>query len=82
MDQEMRKEKAIKELVTKSKEMEAIDAAIRALGDWTELEHLKKELQKEMGRMEQEVDQLIDKVNGGELDIEKALGFREDENGD
>ncbi len=32
--------------------------------------------------MEQEVDQLIDKVNGGELDIEKVLGFREDENGD
>lgn len=32
----MGKEKAIMELVTKSKEMEAIDAAIRALGDWTE----------------------------------------------
>lgn len=74
MGQEMGKEKAIMELVTKSKEMEAIDAAIRVLGDWTELEHLKKELQKEMDRMEQEVDQLIDKVNGGELDIEKVLG--------
>lgn len=71
----MGKEKTIMELATKSKEVEAVDAAIRALGDWTELEHLKKELQKELNRLECEVDQMIDEVNGGELDIDKALGY-------
>lgn len=76
----MRKEKAIMELVTKSKEVEAVDAAIRILEEWEELKHLKKELQKELERLEQKVDQLIDEVNGEELEITKALEW-EDKNG-
>ena len=71
----MVKEKAIMMLVDKSRELEAVEAAIQVLGDWKELEHLKTDLKNKLSELSRELDELIDEVNGSELDIDKALEF-------
>ena len=69
------REKYIMKLVEKSKTLEAVESAIRALGEFTELEYLKKELENKSETLMREVDELIDEVNGGEIDMDRAMEF-------
>lgn len=68
----MNKETAIMELIITSQQHEAVDAAIRALGDWTELEILKNPLKAMEEKLAKKMEKLSEIVNGGKIDMDKA----------
>lgn len=71
-EQQMTKETAIMELMIVSQQYEAVTIAIRALGDWIELDDLKRKMRTRKRELAKRMDELTRILNGGEFDIDKA----------
>ncbi len=69
----MTKEKAIMELMTNAKQIEALESCIKILEGWSTLDDLTAPLKKRMEKIEGEKNHLYDVAAGGKFDIEKAF---------
>ena len=69
----MTKEKAIMELMTNAKQIEALESCIKILEGWSTLDDSTAPLKKRMEKIEGEKNHLYDVAAGGKFDIEKAF---------
>ncbi|MCI5919402.1 MAG: hypothetical protein MRZ75_08790 [Roseburia sp.] len=69
----MTKEKAIMELMSNAKQVEALETCIKILEGWTTTEDLTKPLKKRMEELEGKSEHLCDVAAGGKFDIDKAF---------
>ncbi len=69
----MTKEKAIMEIISNAKQVEALESCIRILSGWTTLEDLVVELKKKGNEIEEQSENLYDVVVDGKFSINKAF---------
>ena len=69
----MTKEKAIMELMTNAKQMEALENCIKVLEGWETTRDLTAPLKKRQKEIEEKIEQLYDVAAGGKFDINKAF---------
>lgn len=69
----MTKEKAIMELMTNAKQVEALENCIKILEGWSTLEDLTAPLKKRMEKIEDEKNHFYDVAAGGKFDLDKAF---------
>ena len=69
----MTKEKAIMELMTNAKQIEALENCIKILEGWETTKDLTASLKKRQEEIEEKIEQLYDVAAGGKFDIDKAF---------
>ena len=69
----MTKEKAIMELMTNAKQIEALESCIKILEGWSTLGNLAAPLKERMGKIEDESNHLYDVAEGGKFNLDKAF---------
>ncbi len=69
----MKKEKAIMELMTNAKQIEALESCITILDGWETTKDLIGPLRKRQNEIEEKNDRLYDMAAGGKFDIDKAF---------
>ncbi len=69
----MAKEKAIMELMTNAKQIEALENCIKILEGWETTKDLTESLKKRQEEIEEKIEQLYDVAAGGKFDIDKAF---------
>lgn len=69
----MTKEKAIMELMTNAKQIEALENCIKILEGWSTLGDLVAPLKERMEKIEDENNRLYDVAAGGEFNLDKAF---------
>lgn len=69
----MTKEKAIMELMSKAKQVEALETCIKILEGWSTTEDLTAPLKKRWQEIDAESEKLYDIAAGGKFDLDKAF---------
>mgnify|MGYP001082946616 CR=1 FL=1 len=69
----MTKEKAIMELTTNAKQIEALENCIKILEGWSTLGDLAAPLKERMEKIEYENNRLYDVAAGGKFNLDKAF---------
>ena len=69
----MAKDKAIMELMTNAKQIEALENCIKILEGWETTKDLTESLKKRQEEIEEKIEQLYDVAAGGKFDIDKAF---------
>lgn len=69
----MAKEKAIMELMTNAKQIEALENCIKILEGWETTKDLTESLKKRKEEIKEKIEQLYDVAAGGKFDIDKAF---------
>lgn len=69
----MTKEKAIMELTTNAKQIEALESCIKILEGWSTLGDLTTPLKERMEKIEDENNRLYDVAAGGKFNLDKAF---------
>ncbi|MEH2951398.1 hypothetical protein VV089_00120 [Candidatus Merdisoma sp. JLR.KK011] len=69
----MTKEKAIMELMTNAKQIEALESCIKILEGWSTLGDLAAPLKERMEKIEDKNNRLYDVAAGGKFDLDKAF---------
>lgn len=69
----MTKEKAIMELMSKAKQVEALESCIKILETWETTKDLTAPLKKRWQEIDDQSEKLYDIAAGGKFDIDKAF---------